>query len=249
MGFKDDYPLNPPPMPTEWSEPIDRRPHESVDEVRRYLQELQALLEGLYRAEVRLPDGRVVTTLIRESGRDDRYLGFEVYRASGTTVSVWPSVISGMGTVGVPVMSGISLANDPPPELSISSGSERWVALRAEVDPDAELIPALPVAEGEPVPDPVYRILEGGGSLTTGTSVEVRSYADEDAMAAATRLPLINTADGTVIQSGIYVIPLAKVFSDGRIEQLGYRGPIGIRMCASGAAVILGPAVAVMIQS
>lgn len=170
--------------------------------------------------------------------------GFEVYSGSdGETrgVRVMPSVIFGAGaSAAMPEYNGTPLDDEDPPLIPLPDEENRVIGLLIELVPDVEQVELYALAEGETAPDPYWRILEGGGILEG--IVEVKSYADFDEMAEEAQLPEIDSSSGAVNQNGKYVIPLAKRYSDGRLIQIGYFGPIGIRMCASGALVVLGQA-------
>jgi hypothetical protein len=71
MAFADDFPLNPPPLQEDWSQPADRNAYDSLAEVRNALREVERLLEGLDRQTIPLPDGSRVEVLARNAGEDD----------------------------------------------------------------------------------------------------------------------------------------------------------------------------------
>jgi hypothetical protein len=158
-----------------------------------------------------------------------RKFGFEVYRASTTGVAVAPSIVSGLGVVAKsPNVGGSAITGDPAPEISLSASTASWIAMRVEVLP-----------ETEEIEEDLYGIKEGGG-LMVGTP-NILAYVSEAAMESASQAPVIDTDDGTVDTNGIYIIPLAYQNGSGVISQSGFYGPIGLKMCASGALQVTAP--------
>lgn len=72
MNFRDDYPLDPLPLPLaeDWAKPINRNPHDSLEEVRATLGELSDLLFGMGRETITTADGRMIEVLARTVGTD-----------------------------------------------------------------------------------------------------------------------------------------------------------------------------------
>ena len=70
-AFRDDYPQNPPALDEDWSKPSDRTEHDSLNEVRLALRQIDELLSGLQRQTIQLPDGRYVSALIQDNGRGE----------------------------------------------------------------------------------------------------------------------------------------------------------------------------------
>lgn len=183
---------------------------------------------------------------VSSGGSYSPVFGFSVKSSGdeGEDVTVSASVVSGMGAWAVvPEINGIPLTDSPPPKLSVSG--KRWVALYMEVVPDMDVI-YIPASDDE---DPIYGVMEGAGTLEDD-KVEVRAYADEDEMSAASQPARVNAATGSVDDNGIYVIPLAyRSDPDGSWKQIGYTGPLGVRMCRSGAFIALSPARGTIVKS
>jgi hypothetical protein len=70
MAFRDDYPLNPPPIPDDWSQPVDRNQYDSQQESRANILEIAMLVDGLRRMTIPLPDGRLIEVLAMDVGAD-----------------------------------------------------------------------------------------------------------------------------------------------------------------------------------
>jgi hypothetical protein len=158
--------------------------------------------------------------------------GFRVYSVGAGDVSVVPSVVSGASaSAKVPVINGVPLSDEPRPKLNISEGAGKWVALKIEIQPTVTKVNSDP---------DVYIIAEGGGIMQGDP--EVTFYNSQAEMNDAGKLAVINLADGSVTQNGIAILPLARQNAAGAMDQLGYIGPIGIRMCSSGSFVAVSPA-------
>jgi hypothetical protein len=162
--------------------------------------------------------------------------GFEVSLSGENGATVAPSIVSGMGSTAIiPVIGSDPLDDSPPPVLT-GADVETWVALYMEVIPTVSQIYISDDAETE-----IWAIAEGGGSIVD-EKIEVRVYADVEAMDAASQIAAIDPATGDVIDNAKFVIPLAKRYETGSFRQIGFHGPLGVRMCASGAMVALAPA-------
>lgn len=235
MAFRDDFPQDPPPLGDDWAHPIDRRGHDSLEEVRAAMREISDLVSGLQRMTIPLPDGRVVDVIAAERGYAEAVYGFQVSWAEEDRVAVSPSVVSGMGAwATVPKIGSNSLTASPAPTLNVSG--KRWVCLKMEIIPGTE---HTIVAE-DPA-DNVYLIAEGSGTLHE-RGVTVEAYLDEDSMMEDSQIPEITAATGEVVENGIYVVPLAWLDDEDVWRQVGYSGPLGVRLCRSGAFIALGPA-------
>ena len=166
------------------------------------------------------------------------FVGLLVSAAGSTKVKVAPSVVSGMGAWAViPTINGDALTDDPPPELTV--GSKQWVALKMEIVPGVE---SYSIDGGDTL---LFRIQEGAGSLVD--DIEVLAFNDSEAMESESMPASIDPETGDVVENGKYIIPLANNNGTGW-RQVGYTGPLGVRMCASGAFVALSPARGPIIQ-
>jgi hypothetical protein len=230
--FRDDFPLDPPPIEGEdWATPSDRNSHDSVNEIRAYVAELTDMLRGMGRIEVQGADGRTTLVIGQWTGVRALTSGFLVEAVGNNRVSVSPSVVSGMGAwATVPKIGEVALTDDPRPRLNVSG--KNWVALRMEVIPFGDLY----FDDGD---TQLYRVAEGAGTLKG--DIEVVAYVDEDEMESDSRPASVNMTTGEPDNTGIYVIPLA-FKSEGEWSQIGYSGPLGVRMCANGAFIALSPA-------
>jgi hypothetical protein len=231
--FQNNFPLDPPPsIGEDWATPPDRNAHNALDEARAFLQELSELIRGMTRVEMQDPSGKVYTMLGIWTGvTDSGAFGFHVVGDSNS-VTVSPSVVSGMGAwATVPRVYGLALTETPAPELSTSN--KRWVALRMEVEPIGDKY----YDDGD---TQLYRVAEGAGKLVG--DVEVMAYRDLEDMEADATPATVDPSDGSVADNGIYVIPLAWLNEAGTWDQIGYSGPLGVRMCANGAFIALSPA-------
>lgn len=160
--------------------------------------------------------------------------GFWVSAGTEGKVTVAPSVVGGMGaTSAMPVVGGTPLTAAP---LVTVAGTGTVIALKIESKPDTHNTGT----EGEPR----YVITDGGGTLVG--QVEVVTFASLAAMNAASRVALINNANGTVTQNGKYHLPLAMVMEGGGVLQVGHIGPIGVRMCSAGSLVVSSPALQIV---
>lgn len=70
MAFRNDFPLDPPALDPDWSNPESRNQHDSLSEVRSALMEINQLIDGLDRRTITLPDGEVVEILGRSAGSE-----------------------------------------------------------------------------------------------------------------------------------------------------------------------------------
>jgi len=166
------------------------------------------------------------------------FVGLLVSAAGSTKVRVSASVVSGMGAWAViPKIDGDELTDDPPPELTV--GSNQWVALKMEIEPGVE---TYSIDGGD---TSIYRIQEGAGTLVG--DIEVLAFADSEAMESESMPASVDPETGDVVENGKYIIPLANNNGTGWM-QVGYTGPLGVRMCASGAFVALSPARGPIIQ-
>lgn len=160
--------------------------------------------------------------------------GFKVSPSGDSDVKVSASVVSGMGAwASIPVIAGDPLTMTPAPVLPV--GSDQWVCMRIEVVPGAEIIFSNDTEE-------VWRVAEGSGTLEG--DIEVLSFADTDAMELEAVAASVDSSDGAVIANGVYIIPLAfrSDTTGNSWKQIGYTGPLGVRMCASGAFIAMSPA-------
>lgn len=143
--------------------------------------------------------------------------GFWVSWAGPGKVRIQPSIVGGVA----PDVSG-----------TWSLGSGDVIALRVKMEPTVD--------DHDPSGAHDYQIVDGGGTIE---AVTVRIYASMAAANSASQLAVINNGTGEVTQDGMYVLPLAQATSSATLVQVGYIGPIGIRMCASGAAIVGSPAI------
>jgi hypothetical protein len=230
MAFKDDFPLDPPALPEDWSQFQNRNQHDSLSEVRAAMRDFSDLVAGLRRRSILTADGRRMEVLAMETGAETAPFGFEVEGDDGE-VTVSPSVVSGMGAwASVPKIGAAPLTASPAPKLNVEG--RVWVALKLTVVPVPEMI-------WENDDHQVWAVAEGAGSLSG--DIEVVAYANDAAMEAAARPARVDTATGAVAETGVYVLPLARLV-DGQWRQIGYYGPLGVRMCRSGGFVALAPA-------
>lgn len=173
------------------------------------------------------PDGRWRPPVMNVSLTARRW-GFSVYRANEDEVSIVPSVISGLSVIGkIPAIGGTALDQTPAPTLALDTDSTAWVAIRVRAIPESE-------KNGEDN----YVIKEGGGIMDGTPSVEI--FASEAAMQDAAVTPTVDDESGAATTTGVYIIPLAKQ-EGGTIRQLGFYGPLGVKMCTSGSLQIESP--------
>jgi hypothetical protein len=146
-------------------------------------------------------------------------------------ITVTPSVVSGMGAwATIPVIGSTPLTALPAPVLS-ASGAE-WIALRMEVQPVGDMY----FNDGD---TQLWRVAEGAGLLIG--NIEVLAFSDAADMESQSTPASVNQSDGSPDSNGIYIIPLANNNGSGW-KQVGYTGPLGVRMCANGAFIALSPA-------
>lgn len=148
--------------------------------------------------------------------------GFWVYPGSEGEVIVHPSVISGMSAASA-IPDGVG------EEVSVG-GDGSIIAISIEAEPTSSNIGTIG--------DPNYVIDDGGGIIQG--SGEIVTFASLAAMNTASVVALINNSDGSVIQNGVYHLPLA-MMEAGSPLQVGHIGPIGVRMCAAGSLVVNSP--------
>lgn len=185
-------------------------------------------------------NGDVWNVIARRAGKGEFLrVGFQVYENADdpgdNKVSVWPSIISGLGSAAeIPKMNRISLDADTPPKMTLEPG--HWIAIYVEAEPAAE-----ETTVDEDVT--VWRVVDGSGEIKL--PYEIRTYSSSTAMNDASVPATVDNGTGATT-AGKFVIPLAKRNqSTGLLDQLGHIGPIGVRLCANGVLLTYGPARAI----
>lgn len=172
------------------------------------------------------PDGWVPP--LPGSGSDNT-LFLKVYAKSVNEVAraaITPGVVTGLDAVYIPTIGATPIDDDESPSISIS-GTET-IYLRIEIEPEPSRIPGSSPA--------AYEISESLFTVVNGVTVETDASDQQPAM--------IDAESGSVTQSGIFYIPLAKVQKSGSsltvLSNYMY-GPIGVKFCSSGLLAIAPP--------
>lgn len=225
--FRDDFPLNPPPLAEEpeWSRrPDSGEMHGSIEEIRANLRHLADLTRGLRREHLTDDEGRrwdFLGRFVSQDADEAETRPLQIRRGPDGVAQIRGSMIYGMG-------GATSVANLPLDEwnqVAVPLGSSA-IWLRFQFEPNAA---AQTVYGPEGEETTVYVVGSGGDDLAVTAELHAGSPP-------AGQNPEVNAASGNPTKDGVYYLRVGTVTrtSEGGVVATSndLYGPLFAGFCA-----------------